>query len=160
MGECISELSADLSGGQAVRTTDAQGRPVLSLAADHTSADARIDTLLQAAERRIPIVLIAGEGYALLPWHLGCAYAILGWCVSYEVWLMQGTGYRRLGTRPNRSGSASSRRARSGSSASRCGSTGLRAKGSRGGCRRVREGRAGSRGRVERSQRLRMLVKH
>lgn len=26
------------------------------------------------------MILIAGDGYALLPWDLGCTYAVLGWC--------------------------------------------------------------------------------
>ncbi|BEJ13652.1 hypothetical protein CspHIS471_0308260 [Cutaneotrichosporon sp. HIS471] len=75
-------------GGQAVRVTDATGKVSVSLAADHTRDDARIDTLVLAAQRRSPIILLAGEGYALLPWELGCAYAVLGWywvsCTWYE----------------------------------------------------------------------------
>ncbi|KAL7419440.1 hypothetical protein Q5752_006278 [Cryptotrichosporon argae] len=66
-------------GGQAVRVFDAGGRATAVLAADQTRADARIDTLVSAAERRAPVVLIAGEGYGLLPWDVGCAYAVLGW---------------------------------------------------------------------------------
>lgn len=62
-----------------MRTEDAEGQTKVSLSADHTREDARIDTLMRAAETRTPIVLIAGEGYALLPWRLGCQYAILGW---------------------------------------------------------------------------------
>ncbi|CAK9783378.1 unnamed protein product [Cutaneotrichosporon oleaginosum] len=75
-------------GGQAVRVTDAMGKVSVSLAADHTRSDARIDTLILAAQRRAPVILLAGEGYALLPWKLGCAYAVLGWywvsCTWYE----------------------------------------------------------------------------
>lgn len=71
--------TADNSGGQAVRVTDATGKVSVSLAADHTRDDARIDTLVLAAQRRSPVVLLAGERYALLPWELGCAYAVLGW---------------------------------------------------------------------------------
>ncbi|BEI90583.1 uncharacterized protein CcaverHIS019_0306530 [Cutaneotrichosporon cavernicola] len=75
-------------GGQAVRVTDATGKVSVSLAADHTRDDARIDTLVLAAQRQSPIILLAGEGYALLPWKLGCAYAVLGWywvsCTWYE----------------------------------------------------------------------------
>lgn len=50
-----------------------------ALQADQSVTDARVDTLLHAAEQRTPIVLIAGEGYELLPWKLGCAYVVLGW---------------------------------------------------------------------------------
>ncbi|KLT45974.1 hypothetical protein CC85DRAFT_239597 [Cutaneotrichosporon oleaginosum] len=64
------------------------GKVSVSLAADHTRSDARIDTLILAAQRRAPVILLAGEGYALLPWKLGCAYAVLGWywvsCTWYE----------------------------------------------------------------------------
>lgn len=62
-----------------MRAFGVKGQMTVSLAADHTRTDARIDTLVQAAERRTPVVLLVGEGYALLPWNLGCAYAVLGW---------------------------------------------------------------------------------
>lgn len=88
MGELRSSYPSQLtpSGGQAVRTFDLKGNPVTSLSADHTRNDARIDTLLTACERRIPLVLLAGEGYALLPWKLGCAYAVLGWYWVSAAW--------------------------------------------------------------------------
>lgn len=62
-----------------MRVLNAKGQLTVSLAADHTPADARIDTLIQAAKRHTPVILLAGEGYSLLPWELGCAYAVLGW---------------------------------------------------------------------------------
>ncbi|TYJ58787.1 hypothetical protein B9479_000623 [Cryptococcus floricola] len=60
-GQCICPK---LSNGK-------QGPPVLQ--ADQSRSDARVDALLTAAERRTPIVLIAGEGYKELPWKLDCA---------------------------------------------------------------------------------------
>ncbi|OXG39367.1 hypothetical protein J010_07025 [Cryptococcus neoformans] len=59
-----------------------QGPPTLQ--ADQSPLDARVETLLLAAERRTPLVLIAGEGYGQLPWKLDCAYVVLGWYwISY-----------------------------------------------------------------------------
>jgi hypothetical protein len=69
-----------LSGGQCIQTLYDDGRkgpPALS--ADQSPTDARVDTLLHACEAKIPVILIAGEGYGLLPWRLGCAYVVLGW---------------------------------------------------------------------------------
>jgi hypothetical protein len=80
MGEHqVTFFELTCSGGQCVRVTDPKGRPVVSLQADQSPSDARVDTLLQAAKHRTPIVLIAGAGYDNLPWDLGCAYAVLGW---------------------------------------------------------------------------------
>lgn len=55
----------------------------MTLSADHSPQDARTATLLLAAEKKYPIALIAGNGYALLPWDLGCTYAVLGWYVPH-----------------------------------------------------------------------------
>ncbi|WVQ79028.1 hypothetical protein IAT38_001120 [Cryptococcus sp. DSM 104549] len=67
-------------GGQCIRTTLPDGRPgPAALQADQAPSDARVDTLLNACERRTPIILIAGSGYEGLPWTLDCAYAVLGW---------------------------------------------------------------------------------
>ncbi|ORY29498.1 hypothetical protein BCR39DRAFT_588274 [Naematelia encephala] len=57
------------------------------LAADQSPSDARVDTLLAAAQNKAPIILIAGTGYALLPWSLDCAYAILGWYWISATWV-------------------------------------------------------------------------
>lgn len=81
----VIKSPADNSGGQAARTLDGRGREYVTLSADHTPRDARIATLLLAAQRRCPLILIAGDGYALLPWDLGCTYAVLGWCVSQRL---------------------------------------------------------------------------
>ena len=67
------------SGGQCVRTVKLDGTPVVSLQADQSPTDARVDALLQCEKNRTPIILIAGEGYAQLPWKLPQAYAVLGW---------------------------------------------------------------------------------
>ena len=68
------------SGGQCVQVTGSNGKSTCVLAADQSPEDARVDTLLQAYKNRTPLVLIAGEGYEQLPWKIGCAYAVLGWC--------------------------------------------------------------------------------
>ncbi|XAO26948.1 hypothetical protein I312_105789 [Cryptococcus bacillisporus CA1280] len=62
-----------------------QGPPTLQ--ADQSPTDARIETLLQAAERRTPLVLIAGKGYEQLPWKLDCAYVVLGWYWISYTWV-------------------------------------------------------------------------
>lgn len=102
MFSLCGSTEADGSGGQAARTLDGRGREYVTLSADHSSQDARIATLLLAAQRRYPLVLIAGDGYALLPWDLGCTYAVLGWCAPAstlcDTELTAGTGSRRLGT--------------------------------------------------------------
>ncbi|EIW66506.1 hypothetical protein TREMEDRAFT_74716 [Tremella mesenterica DSM 1558] len=51
---------------------------------DQSSEQARIDTLLQAARNRTPIVLLAGEGYELLPWEPGCTYWVSATWVEAE----------------------------------------------------------------------------
>lgn len=62
-----------------------QGPPILQT--DQSPLNARIETLLQAAERRTPLVLIAGEGYRQLPWKLDCAYVVLGWYWISYTWV-------------------------------------------------------------------------
>lgn len=52
---------------------------MVCLQADQSGSDARVDSLLQCAKNRTPLILIAGEAYAKLPWKMGCAYSILGW---------------------------------------------------------------------------------
>ncbi|ODO06332.1 hypothetical protein L198_01564 [Cryptococcus wingfieldii CBS 7118] len=73
-----------------------QGPPVLQ--ADQSRSDARVDALLTAAERRTPIVLIAGEGYKELPWKLDCAYVVLGWYWISYTWVEAEPAYK--GTKP------------------------------------------------------------
>ncbi|ODO09256.1 hypothetical protein I350_02856 [Cryptococcus amylolentus CBS 6273] len=73
-----------------------QGPPVLQ--ADQSRSDARVDALLTAAERRTPIVLIAGEGYKELPWNLDCAYVVLGWYWISYTWVEAEPAYK--GTKP------------------------------------------------------------
>ncbi|OCF32380.1 hypothetical protein I316_06050 [Kwoniella heveanensis BCC8398] len=74
-------------GGQCIRTIDARGSPGVSLQADQSRSDARVDTLLNAYEKRTPIVLIAGAGYDDLPWQLDCAYVVLGWYYISMTWV-------------------------------------------------------------------------
>ncbi|WVF67083.1 hypothetical protein IAT40_001828 [Kwoniella sp. CBS 6097] len=74
-------------GGQCIRTVDPYGRPGVALQADQSRSDARVDTLLNAHERRTPIVLIAGAGYDFLPWQLDCAYIVLGWYWISMAWV-------------------------------------------------------------------------
>lgn len=62
-----------------VQASDGKRSFIPVLKEDQTMADARISTLVKAAELRTPIVLIAGRGYALLPWDLGVGYVVLGW---------------------------------------------------------------------------------
>ncbi|KAK4686891.1 hypothetical protein P7C73_g3236, partial [Tremellales sp. Uapishka_1] len=71
------------AGGQCVKTRE--GKVVLQ--ADQSPSDARVATLLQAAAKRTPIVLLVGEGYALLPWKLESAYAVLGWYWISVTWV-------------------------------------------------------------------------
>ncbi|KAL1410253.1 hypothetical protein Q8F55_004259 [Vanrija albida] len=73
-------------GGQSTRTLDTRGQPVSCLLADHSAKSDRIGTLLAAAERRAPVVLLAGAEYALLPFRLGCTYAVLGWYWVSAAW--------------------------------------------------------------------------
>jgi hypothetical protein len=69
-------------GGQCVRPTLNDGTtlpPVL--AGDQSTTDFRVAALVRAWQRRVPLVLIAGSGYELLPFKLklNASYAILGW---------------------------------------------------------------------------------
>ncbi|GAC95641.1 hypothetical protein PHSY_003217 [Pseudozyma hubeiensis SY62] len=61
-------------------------QPKASLRQDQSASDSIIRALLHSARHRLPIVLIAGEGYALLPWKLACGYAVLGWYVITDAW--------------------------------------------------------------------------
>ncbi len=45
-----------------------------------------IRALLHSSRHRLPIVLIAAETYALLPFRLPCSYAVLGWYVITDCW--------------------------------------------------------------------------
>ncbi|WVQ94541.1 hypothetical protein IAU59_001620 [Kwoniella sp. CBS 9459] len=74
-------------GGQCIRTTDPRGQQIVTLQADQSRSDARVDTLMNAHERRTPIVLIAGAGYDFLPWRLDCAYVVLGWYWISMTWV-------------------------------------------------------------------------
>ncbi|OCF74843.1 hypothetical protein I204_03685 [Kwoniella mangroviensis CBS 8886] len=75
-------------GGQCVRTLKPDGTSgPATLQADQSRSDARVDTLLLAHEKRIPMVLIAGKGYEGLPWELNCAYVILGWYWISLTWV-------------------------------------------------------------------------
>jgi hypothetical protein len=73
------------------------------LAGDQLVTDFRVATLVKAWKRRIPLVLIAGSGYKLLPFKLNCSYAVLGWYVVPErPQLMVGTGSVWYGPKLNR----------------------------------------------------------
>ncbi|WWD16674.1 hypothetical protein CI109_101104 [Kwoniella shandongensis] len=75
-------------GGQCVQTRNLDGTPgPATLHADQSRSDARVDTLLNAHERRTPIILIAGAGYEFLPWKLSCAYVVLGWYWISAAWV-------------------------------------------------------------------------
>lgn len=67
-------------GGQCIRPVTADGRKLSPvLAGDQLTTDARVASLVRAWQRRTPLVLIAGSGYALLPFKLDCSYVVLGW---------------------------------------------------------------------------------
>lgn len=57
-----------------------------SLKQDQSSSDSTIRALLHSSRHRLPIVLIAAENYALLPFHLACSYAVLGWYLITDGW--------------------------------------------------------------------------
>lgn len=57
-----------------------------SLKQDQSSSDNTIRALLHSARHRLPIVLIAADSYALLPFKLKCGYAVLGWYVITDCW--------------------------------------------------------------------------
>jgi hypothetical protein len=82
MGTSYSTTNADGRGGHCVRPTldDGQVLPPV-LAGDQLVTDFRVATLVRAWKRRVPLVLIAGSGYELLPFKLNCSYAVLGWYV-------------------------------------------------------------------------------
>ena len=82
MGKSPSTTYADIRGGHCVRPTLDDGHvlpPVL--AGDQIVTDFRVATLVRAWQRRVPLVLIAGSGFELLPFKLDCSYAVLGWYV-------------------------------------------------------------------------------
>lgn len=81
-GKLSCTSCAEDRGGHCVRPTLADGQvlpPVL--AGDQLKTDFRVATLIRAMERRVPLVLLAGSGYELLPFKLNCSYAVLGWYV-------------------------------------------------------------------------------
>lgn len=51
----------------------------MTLRNDQTDSDAPIKALLNARDNLIPIILIVGSKYSLLPWRLGYTYGVLGW---------------------------------------------------------------------------------
>ncbi|PWZ02757.1 hypothetical protein BCV70DRAFT_146695, partial [Testicularia cyperi] len=54
---------------------------------DDQSDDApAIRALLHAIHHQLPVVLIAANSYALLPFRLNCAYAVLGWYNVTDSW--------------------------------------------------------------------------
>lgn len=57
-----------------------------SLKQDQSASDNIIRALLHSSRHRLPIVLIAAESYALLPFKLACSYAVLGWYVITDCW--------------------------------------------------------------------------
>jgi len=81
-GKLPTTAKADSRGGHCVRPTldDGQVLPPV-LAGDQLVTDFRVATLVRAWQHRVPLVLIAGSGYELLPFKLTCSYAVLGWYV-------------------------------------------------------------------------------
>lgn len=53
----------------------------MALRDDQTDTDAPIRALLNAKNNRIPVILIVGSKYSLLPWKLDYTYGVLGWYV-------------------------------------------------------------------------------
>ncbi|WRT65553.1 uncharacterized protein IL334_002498 [Kwoniella shivajii] len=85
---CDGKVIISHGGGQCIRTMRPDGTPgPVSLQADQSHLDARVDTLLLAYERKTPIILIAGKGYEGLPWDLECAYVVLGWYWISSSWV-------------------------------------------------------------------------
>ncbi|SYW85289.1 uncharacterized protein UBRO2_05762 [Ustilago bromivora] len=64
-----------------------------SLKQDQSANDSStIRALLHSARHSLPIVLIAAENYALLPFKLNCGYAVLGWYVITDAWAEREVG--------------------------------------------------------------------
>ncbi|CBQ67670.1 conserved hypothetical protein [Sporisorium reilianum SRZ2] len=57
-----------------------------SLKQDQSASDSIIRALLHSSRHRLPIVLIAADSYALLPFKLACSYAVLGWYIITDCW--------------------------------------------------------------------------
>ncbi|EST09888.2 Alpha-ketoglutarate-dependent dioxygenase AlkB-like protein [Kalmanozyma brasiliensis GHG001] len=65
---------------------DSLAAPKASLKQDQSSSDNTIRALLHSSRHRLPIVLIAADSYALLPFKLACSYAVLGWYLITDGW--------------------------------------------------------------------------
>ncbi|UTT94981.1 hypothetical protein NDA17_005771 [Ustilago hordei] len=64
-----------------------------SLKQDQSADDSStIRALLHSARHSLPIVLIAAENYALLPFKLNCGYAVLGWYLITDAWAEREVG--------------------------------------------------------------------
>ncbi|WWC68776.1 uncharacterized protein I206_102711 [Kwoniella pini CBS 10737] len=76
-------------GGQCIKNPNSESQTNIpaTLQADQSRNDSRVDTLLLAHEKKIPIILIAGKGYDELPWNLDCAYVVLGWYWISFTWV-------------------------------------------------------------------------
>ncbi|SNX81580.1 uncharacterized protein MEPE_00285 [Melanopsichium pennsylvanicum] len=57
-----------------------------SLKHDQSADGSTIRALLHSSRHRLPIVLIAANNYALLPFKLACSYAVLGWYLITDGW--------------------------------------------------------------------------
>lgn len=76
-------------GGGKSEVADPAGASITKKAAlkqDQSANDSVIRALLHSSRHRLPIVLIAAEMYALLPFRLPCSYAVLGWYVITDCW--------------------------------------------------------------------------
>ncbi|SPO19916.1 uncharacterized protein UTRI_00314_B [Ustilago trichophora] len=72
-----SEVDAEAGPGTAKKA---------SLKQDQSSSDSTIRALLHSSRHRLPIVLIAADSYALLPFKLPCSYAVMGWYLITDGW--------------------------------------------------------------------------
>ena len=66
--------------------SDPKAAKKASLKEDQSANDSTIRALLHSARHRLPIVLIAADSYALLPFKLPCGYAVLGWYLITDCW--------------------------------------------------------------------------
>ncbi|PWN50481.1 hypothetical protein IE53DRAFT_368870 [Violaceomyces palustris] len=62
------------------------------LSDDQKEQDPTIASLINSMRTGLPIVLIAGENYALIPFNLNCAYAVLGWYTITDGWAEKEAG--------------------------------------------------------------------